>query len=63
MTEKQKYVEAYLDGYFSDKKMEYGFKYFRMLEKATKDALKKWKKYEELKKQNYIKTTDRYPLG
>lgn len=48
MTEKQKYIGAYLDGYFSDKNLEYGFEYFRQLERATKRAKKKWKQYKEI---------------
>ena len=47
MTEKQKYIGAYLDGYFSiAEKFDYGFKYFDQLEKATHEAKKKWKKYK-----------------
>lgn len=45
MTEKQKYIGAYLDGYFSDKKLEYGFEYFNELERATKRAKKSFKRY------------------
>lgn len=51
MTEKQKYIDAYLDGYFSDKKIEYGFAYFNKLEKAT---LKAEKKYKQYKKHNLL---------
>ena len=51
MSEKQKYIGAYLDGYFSDKKLEYGLVYFNQLEKATKKAKKKFKQY---KKQNLL---------
>lgn len=47
MSEKQKYIGAYLDGYFSDKKIKYGLKYFSMLEKATKKAKKKWEEYNK----------------
>lgn len=44
MTEKQKYVGAFLDGYFSDKKMtEYGMKYHSLLEVAIKNAEINWK--------------------
>ena len=43
MTEKQKYIGAFLDGYFSDKKIQYGFFYFEELEKANKKAKKKYK--------------------
>ena len=43
MTEKQKYIGAFLYGYFSDKKLKYGLRYFLILENATKKAKKKWK--------------------
>ena len=47
MNEKQKYIGAFLDGYFyAVKKENYGFAYFNQLEKATKKAKKKWKKYK-----------------
>lgn len=46
MTKKQ-YIGAFLDGYFSDKKMHYGFNYFFMLEKAEKQAEKNWKLYKK----------------
>jgi len=49
MTEKQKYIGAYLDGYFSDKTYSYGFTYFGELRKATKKAKKKWKQYKNKK--------------
>lgn len=49
MNEKQKYISAYLDGYFSDKNYLYGFGYFNALEKAGKLAKKSYKKF---KKQN-----------
>jgi hypothetical protein len=44
---KEQYIGAYLDGYFSDKEVPYGFKYFSMLEKAEKQAEKKWKLYKK----------------
>lgn len=47
MNEKQKYIGAFLDGYFSDKKLEYGFQYFANLDKAEKLAKKKWKQYSK----------------
>jgi hypothetical protein len=47
MTEKQKYICAYLDGYFSDKKYSFGFTYFNQLGKATKKAKKKYKQYKK----------------
>ena len=40
---KKKYIDAYLDGYFSDKKIHYGFKYFKMLEEAEEKSEKKIK--------------------
>ncbi len=50
MTPKEKYIGAFLDGYFSDKKhIEYGFTYFNHLEDATKKAKKKWKEYKKSK--------------
>lgn len=45
MTKKQKYINAFLDGYFSDKKEKYGMSYYNLLEKATKKADKKYKQY------------------
>jgi hypothetical protein len=48
MTKKQ-YIGAYLDGYFSDKKIAYGFKYFQMLEQAEEKAEKKFNEYKKLK--------------
>jgi hypothetical protein len=48
MTEKQKYIGAFLDGYFVDKKFaEYGMAYISELSNATKLAEKKWKKYKK----------------
>ena len=52
MTEKQKYIGSFLDGYFSDKKVEFGMQYYSMLNNAIDIADKKWKKY---KKQNICK--------
>jgi len=49
MSEKDKYIGAFLDGYFSDKKVKYGFKYFNMLDSATKEAEKRYKKYKKNK--------------
>ena len=49
MTEKQKYIGAFLDGYFSDKKVEFGMQYYSMLSNATDIAEKKWKKYKKQK--------------
>jgi len=48
MTDKQKYIGAFLDGYFSDKKVDYGMKYYSMLNNAIDVAKKKWKKYKKL---------------
>jgi hypothetical protein len=49
MTEKHKYIGAFLDGYFSDKKVNYGFEYFNELAKANKLAKSKWKQYKKQK--------------
>ena len=46
MTEKQKYIGAFLDGYFSDKELDYNLLYFNIRDKAEKLAKKKWKKYK-----------------
>lgn len=47
LTEKQKYIAAFLDGYFVDKFLNYGFTYFNELEKAEKLANKKWEFYKK----------------
>ena len=52
MTEKQKYIGAFLDGYFSDKEVEFGMQYYSMLNNAIDIAEKKWKK---IKNRNYEK--------
>ena len=52
MTEKQKYIGSFLDGYFSDKKVEFGMQYYSILNNAIDIAEKKWKQY---KKQNICK--------
>ena len=49
MTEKEKYIGAFLDGYFVKSKLEYNFKYFEQLEEAEKLAKKKWKQYKKQK--------------
>lgn len=49
MTEKQKYIGAFLDGYFENNKLEYGMQYISKLNNAIDIAKKKWKQY---KKQN-----------
>ena len=49
MTEKQKYVGAFLDGYFAENKMEYGMIYFSLLLYAEELAQKKWKEYKKQK--------------
>ena len=46
MTAKQKYIGAFLDGYFVKSRLEFNFKYFEQLEYATKLAKKKWKQYK-----------------
>ena len=45
MTEKEKYIGAFLDGYFHDKELDYNLLYFKIRDKAEKLAKKKWKKY------------------
>ena len=50
MTPKEKYIGAFLDGYFSDKEfINYGFAYFNEIEKAEKLAKNKWKQYKNNK--------------
>jgi len=49
MTEKQKYIGAFLDGYFHDKELNYNLLYFKIREKAEKKAEKKWKQYKKQK--------------
>jgi hypothetical protein len=44
---KQEYIGAFLDGYFSGKKLEYGFAYLDQLEKAEQLAKNQYKKYEK----------------
>jgi len=50
-SDKKKYIGAFLDGYFSEKNLDYGIQYHLMLENAIDLAEKKWKKYK--KKRNY----------
>jgi hypothetical protein len=50
MKPKDKYIGAFLDGYFADKKIEeYSFQYFNQIEDAAKLAKKKWKQYKKQK--------------
>lgn len=49
MTEKQKYIGAFLDGYFADKTIPFGMMYFSIRELAEKEAKKKWKQYKKQK--------------
>jgi len=51
MTAKDKYIGAFLDGYFADKKMLFGMKYYSSLNTALEIADKKWKLYKKLSKQ------------
>lgn len=52
MTKKEKYIGAFLDGYFLDKEFkEYGIEYISALNIATEKAEKKWKKYKKQKLQ------------
>ena len=43
---KEKYIGAFLDGYFHDKELDYNLLYFKIRDKAEKLAKKKWKKYK-----------------
>lgn len=49
MKEKQKYIGAFLDGYFEQNNLPYDMRYFAELEKAEKLAKKKWKQYKKQK--------------
>jgi len=49
MTKKEKYINAFLDGFFSDKNESYGMTYYHLLEEGTKKALKKYKQYKKQK--------------
>jgi len=51
MTEKQKYINAFLDGYFQNNKPKYGMQYISKLNNAVDKANKKWKQYKNLKQQ------------
>ena len=42
----EKYVNAFLDGFFSDKNESYGMTYYHLLEEATKKVEKKYKQYK-----------------
>jgi hypothetical protein len=47
---KHDYINAFLDGYFLEKKVEFGAEYYSMLNEAIKIAKKKWKHYKKLEK-------------
>ena len=49
MTKKQKYINAFLDGYFSDKKVVFGIKYYSMLNNAIDIAENNYKKNNNMK--------------
>ena len=49
MTKKEKYINAFLDGFFVDKKEKYGMIYYNLLEEAIKKAEKKYKQYKKQK--------------
>jgi hypothetical protein len=49
MTKKQEYIGAFLDGYFLDKKIEFGMQYYSMLNNVIDIAEKKWKQYKKTK--------------
>ena len=46
---KKEYIGAFLDGYFSDKFLNYGSVYFNEVLKAEDLAIKKWKEYKKQK--------------
>lgn len=48
-TEKQKYIGAFLDGYFAENKLDYGMQYISKLNNAIDLAKKKWKQYKNKK--------------
>jgi hypothetical protein len=54
---KKEYIGAFLDGYFSDKQVRYGFKYFSMLEEAEKQSKKKM---ETLQKTNTMTLREKF---
>lgn len=49
MTEKQKYIGAFLEGYFYNNKLEFGMEYYSILNNAIDIAEKKWKQYKKQK--------------
>ena len=49
MTEKQKYIGAFLDGYFEKNKLKYGMQYISKLNNAVYLANIKWKQYKKQK--------------
>jgi len=49
MTEKEKYIGAFLDGYFAENKSKYGMQYISKLNNAIDLADKKWKQYKKQK--------------
>ncbi len=48
------YIGAYIDGYFSDKKLDFGIKYYSLLEIAISDAEKKWSLHNSFPNRNII---------
>ena len=49
MTKKHKYINAFLDGYFSDKKVNFGIKYYSMLNNAIDIAENNYKNNNNMK--------------
>lgn len=50
MTAKEKYISAYLDGYFSDKEFkQYGIEYISALNIGTERAENNWKMFKRVK--------------
>lgn len=46
---KKEYIGAFLDGYFAEINVEYGFSYFSILAYAEELAERKWKQYKKQK--------------
>tara|TARA_R110000782_G_scaffold133331_1_gene225709 strand:+ start:302 stop:478 length:177 start_codon:yes stop_codon:yes gene_type:complete len=56
MKKKEKYISAFLDGYFAHcvRSNSFGMSYYYVLEFATEQAEKKWKQYKKNKKLGKI---------
>lgn len=49
MKDKEKYIAAFLEGYFCNIKVDYGMQYYSILNKAIEIAENKWKEYKTMK--------------